>query len=90
MFNNIAKGFFEGLRDAPTPHKDKKKKEWEFQDLDTFPMLYSSNYLNDMYDKSTKKSHHESILGHIYRHQVEDIESYQNIEKKIINHYWKG
>lgn len=89
MLNHFVKSLFDGYAAAKTPYADKKKRDWEFKELETYPMLFSSEYLNTMYDKAETKSEHESILEHLYKFgkNTENVESYRKIEKKIIDKY---
>ena len=83
------KSIFDGLKSAKTPYADKKRKKWMFDDLEETPYLYSSNYLNELHNQATKKEEFESILDHMYRHKVEEIDSYHEIENKIIDKFWR-
>jgi hypothetical protein len=89
MINKIIQSIFDGYSSAKTPYADKKEKEWQFQELESYPMLFSSTYLNECYNKATKKSEYESILDHLYKFAdvTHDVPSYQKIEQKIIDKY---
>ncbi|MDF2534437.1 MAG: hypothetical protein K0R18_594 [Bacillales bacterium] len=85
MMNNFIKSIFDGYGAAKEP----ERKEWTFQELESYPMLFSSKYLNECYNQATKKSEYESILDHLYRFAdvTHDVPSYQKIEQKIIDKY---
>lgn len=84
MLSGFVKSMFDGYRDV-------KKDDYsqQFAELEWTPFLFSSDYLNDMYSKATTKEQHETILGHLYRHEATDVDSYQSIEKRIIDKYFK-
>lgn len=67
----------------------KKSRERAFKELESFPMLHSSNYLNILTDKSKTKAEDDLILDHLYKHDTLDIESYKAVEQKIIDKRWK-
>jgi len=78
---------FEGARNS----REKKYRKREYDRLTTTPFLHGSEYLNELYNAAEKKSEHECILQHLYNHQevgVLEIESYQSLEKKIVDTYW--
>jgi hypothetical protein len=91
MINQFIKSIFDGYSSAKTPYGDRKEKAREFQELETYPMLFSSHYLDEMYGKASRKSEYESILDHIYRFNdvTQDVDSYRVIEQKIIDKYWR-
>lgn len=89
MYNKLIGSLFDGYKKAKTPYADKRLKKWAFEDLEETPYLYSSKYLNELHDQATRKDEFESILDHMYRHNVEDIDSYHEIESKIIDKYWR-
>lgn len=86
--NGLIKGLISGYSDAKAP----KRKEWKYQELEEYPMLFSSKYLNECYEEATKKQEFESILDHIYRfgEVTHNVPSYQKIEQKIIDKYWRS
>lgn len=90
MINNFIKSIFDGYKHSGAPAK--KSRDWSYQELESYPMLFSSNYLNQMYDQAANKDDYESILTHIYRfgEVTSDVESYKAIEQKIIDRYWRG
>lgn len=69
------------------PVQDRERK-WKFDELDHTEMLFSSQYLNELYEDARTKSEHEAILGHLYKHDVTDIDTYKQIEQKIIDKFY--
>lgn len=68
--------------------KSKREYDMRFDLLDQSPFLHSSKYLNELYESAKSKQDFNVLLEHIYKSQAEEIDSYQEIEKKIINKYW--
>lgn len=69
--------------------KSNKKKEYDlrFQLLEGSPYLHSSEYLNELYDSARSKKEYGVLLDHIYKSEAEEIDSYKEIEQKIIEKY---
>lgn len=89
MRSQFVKSLFDGYKTAHTPYSDKCKREDTFNELEKTPFLFSSSYLNEMYEEASNKSEYETILDHMYRHEATEIESYADIEERIINKYWR-
>ncbi|MCK6203913.1 hypothetical protein KZX50_00430 [Bacillus infantis] len=85
MLNSIVKSFFDGYHEA----KKDEKRDWQYKELEQTPFLFSSNYLDEMYEGASDKQEYENILEHLYRHNATEIDSYAEIEQKIINKYWR-
>lgn len=49
-----------------------------------YPMLHSSQYLNDLYDHATTKEQKDCVLEHINRFAAYEVDSYMEIHKKAI------
>lgn len=91
-FMSICKGYGEA--------KSKKNRSREYESLSNYPMLYSSQYLEQMTDAARRKEEFNHILDHMYKHDamnirdeedeiIGSIDSYKNIERKIIDRYWR-
>lgn len=89
MKSRFVKSLLEGYTTANTPYADRRKKEDAFLELEKTPFLFSSSYLNEMCDDASNKNEYETILDHMYRHEATEIESYADIEERIINKYWR-
>lgn len=85
MLNNFIKSVFDGYAEAT---KDKRRKR-AYEELEQTPFLFSSKYLNELHEEAETKDEYESILDHMYRHDATEVDSYYDIEKKIINRYWR-
>lgn len=81
----FVRSIFEGYKSA------RKDEDFQrpFDELGWTPFLFSSDYLGELYGVASTKEQHESILDHLYRHRATEVESYQNIEQKIIDKYYK-
>lgn len=88
MFNNGLTKFVQSMFDG---YREAKKGDFttQFAELEWTPLLFSSNYLDDMYDKAKTKEDYYTILDHMYRHDATEVESYRKIEQKIIDRYWR-
>lgn len=86
---SLLNSFLKGYTSAQTPHADEKKRKWQFEELSATPFLFSSGYLNEVYEEANNKQEYETILDHLYRHQATEVESYAELEKKIIDKYWR-
>lgn len=67
----------------------KRKKEKLFRDLEHFPMLHSSKYLNILIDEAETEEQHDLILDHLYKFDTLDVDSYKKVEQKIVDKRWK-
>lgn len=74
MLEGMIKGFFAAKQD--------KYKEWKYQDLETTPYLYGSEYLRELSDT---KDHKEQVWDYMNRFNVnnERIDSYWDLTKDI-------
>lgn len=88
--NEIAGGIVKGMLEADTPNRDKRQREWDFEELGQTPFLFSSGHLEGLRERATRKHEFESILDHMYRHNATEVDSYKNIENKIIDRYWRS
>jgi len=84
---SIFKSIFDGYNESD--YGKEKKREKVFKELETFPMLHSSKYLNSLLDQSKTKAEDDLILDHLYKHDTLDIDSYKAVEQKIIDKRWK-
>ena len=66
-----------------------KKRSRPFRELEGFPMLHSSNYLNSLIPKAKTEDELDLILEHLYKFDTLDIENYKKVEQKIINKRWE-
>lgn len=85
MDSPIVRSVFDGYKEATKG----KRKKLAFDELDRTPFLFSSGYLNEMYEQAHDKEEYESILDHMYRHEATDIDSYKSIENKIVDKFWR-
>jgi len=76
MFKTVAKSKW---------NQDRLKKR-EFEELKG-PFLFSSERLNGLYDHD--KNQYESILDHMYRFDACEVDSYADLEQKIIHDWWE-
>ena len=83
--------FFRSLFQAynGSDYGKEKKRSRPFRELDGFPMLHSSNYLNNLITQAETDDELDLILEHLYKFDTLDIESYKNVEQKIIDRRWK-
>lgn len=84
MINPFIKSLFDGYAEA----KKGKRKELQWEELEHTPFLFSSDYLNEMYEEAESKEDYETILDHLYRNDATEISNYADIEERIINKYW--
>lgn len=87
MFDNFIKSVFEGYNDSPSIKERQRSRL--FDELEWYPMLFSSNHLNQVFDQAKSKEDHEAILDYLYRFNATEVESYANLEQKIIDIYHK-
>jgi AAA+ ATPase superfamily predicted ATPase len=90
MFYDITKGICQGLKES----RKEKYRQHQFDHLRTTPYLHGSDYLTEMMDMAHTKNDYESILEHMYKHEangikLSEIDAYANIEKTIIDKYWR-
>ncbi|KAA0547588.1 hypothetical protein FZW96_12130 [Bacillus sp. BGMRC 2118] len=60
-----------------------------YDHLSETPLLYPSDTLSELTKAAITKSQYESILDHIYRHDTLGIDSYNSVEKKIIDRFYE-
>lgn len=97
---SILKSIFQGY--AESKHNEDRLRRNEYAALSSSPFLHSSEYLKGLMEDGTKEEN-EMILDHLYKHDAcyhtwyedgeerkDPIKSYMNIEKEIIDKYWKG
>lgn len=87
MFDNFIKSVFEGYSTSPSTQEKRRKRL--IDELEWYPMLFSSGHLNDVLEQSETKEEHEAILDYLYRFNATEVDSYQQIEQKIIDKYHK-
>ena len=87
MWNEMADGIVRGMMESDSVKR--RKNEWTYEELDHTPFLFSSGYLDGLREQATHKSQFEGILNHMYRHDATEIPSYREVEKKIIDRYWR-
>ncbi len=88
MHNSFIGSIFEGIAEQ----QKKKYRAYEFENLTTTPYLHGSEYLTELMGKAQYKHDYECILEHLYRHHengrdILNIDSYKNLESKIIEKY---
>lgn len=66
-----------------------KKRGRPFRELDGFPMLHSSKYLNELAKQAKTDDELDLILDHLYKFDTLDIDNYKKVEQKIIDMRWK-
>lgn len=54
-----------------------------------YPMLHSSHYLNDLYERATTKEQKDCVLEHINRFAAYEVDSYMEIHRKAMDSRWK-
>lgn len=86
MLNSVLRGLIDGYSEAKRP----KRRKLLYEGLDNSPVLFSSAYLNELYEGAKSKEEYDAILGHIHKHEAHDVDSYADIEEKIIDKYWRG
>ncbi|PAE24087.1 hypothetical protein [Bacillus sp. 7894-2] len=86
MLNSVLRGLIDGYSDAKRP----KRRKLQYEGLDNSPVLFSSAYLNELYEGAKSKEEYDAILGHIYNHTANDVDSYAELEEKIIERYWRA
>jgi hypothetical protein len=79
--------------------QDKQRKAL-FDELETTPYLFSSEYLNELADDANKEER-DTILDYLYRFNdwktgedeylnILEVESYRTIEQDIIDRVWRS
>jgi hypothetical protein len=80
-------GFIGALRTIfKTVAETKKIPNWQYQDLYTQKLLYSSNYLKELLKQAKETNNTEqmqAIYDYIKRHNAEDIGNYKHLIKEI-------
>lgn len=87
MWDGIAKGIVDGLMSSK--QAENRRREWKYRELEETPFLFSSGYLDELRQQATRKDEFEGILAHMYRHNANELQSYQEVERKIIDKYWR-
>ena len=96
MFYESFMAVCKGVRDG----KSNKRRSEEYHSISNHHMLYSSQHLDQMTEAARRKDEYECILNHMYNHDamyvrdeegdiVELIDSYKDVERKIIDRYWR-
>lgn len=96
MYYSVFMAVCKGIRDS----KEEQRRFNDFKMIENHHMLHSSHYLDQMTSAARNKEECESILKHLYEHDamfvrneegeiVEVIESYRDVERKIIDRYWR-
>ncbi len=82
----MLKGLVEGLLGS----HQKKVEAYKFSELEDSPLLFSSDYLGDLY-KEGNKQQKEQIYDHMLRHKVigEEFEGYMDLASNIENDLWR-
>jgi hypothetical protein len=53
-------------------------------------LLHSSSYLEELYTAAKgSKEKEDAILDHMYKHAAYEVDSYKELEQKIIRKRWK-
>lgn len=84
---SFLKGFFDAYNTSDFGKEKKRAKA--FKELEAFPMLHSSEYLNSLTKQAKTTEEYDLILDHLYKHETLDIDSYKNVEQNIIDLRWK-
>lgn len=84
---SFLRSIFQAYNDSD--HGKEKKRARPFRELDGFPMLHSSNYLNSLISKAKTDDELDLILDHLYKFDTLDIDSYKKVEQKIIDKRWE-
>jgi hypothetical protein len=83
----VVSGFIGVLRTIfQTVAETKKIPNWQYQDLYTQKLLYSSNYLKELLKQAKETNNSEqmqAIYDYIKRHNAEDIGNYKQLIKEI-------
>lgn len=88
--------FFKEL--AKSKRLEQKRRDAQFKELENTPFLFSSDYINGLAEDADEEEA-ETILDYLYRFNnletdedeyldILGIDSYKNIENKIINKRW--
>lgn len=82
----MIKGLVEGLLGG----HQKKVESYKFTELESSPLLFSSDYLSDLYKEGNKKEK-EQIYDHMLRHAAidEEYDGYMNLASNIENDLWR-
>lgn len=84
--NSMLQSMFQGLAESDW-NKNRLKKQ-RFDELNQEYYLFSSDYLNSIMDDCKTKKDYEAVLDHMYTFDACEVESYKEIEDKIIKKYW--
>lgn len=66
-----------------------KRRKQEYESLASYPLLYSSDYLEEKYQGAASEFERECVLDHLLYHDTHGIDSYDRLEKKLTNKYWR-
>ena len=66
-----------------------KKRGRPFKELDGYPMLHSSKYLNILANEAKTDDELDLVLDHLYKFDTLEIDSYKKVEQKIIDRRWE-
>ncbi|MEK5524163.1 hypothetical protein B5V89_16380 [Heyndrickxia sporothermodurans] len=83
--NGMLRSMFQNVADSKW-NKDRLRRN-QFEELNE-PFLFSSSHLNNLFDECKNKEEYESILDHMYKFDACEVDSYKEIENKIIEKLW--
>lgn len=66
-----------------------KQRGRPFKELDGYPMLHSSKYLNILANEAKTKDEMDLVLDHLYKFDTLEIDAYKEVERKIIERRWE-
>lgn len=75
MINGIIRSIFEGYR----PYALDKKRNWEYEDLNSTPFLHGSDHLWRKYHEAESEEEVLAVIRHMRRHHTDGIESYDKV-----------
>lgn len=87
MLNDFIKSVFEGYNEAPSTKR--KKLDWQYEELEETPYLFSSNYLYSLVDAAEDEEDLQSVFNHLKRHRTDGIDSYDKLFGKASKKYKK-
>lgn len=82
---SLFQSIFAGYRESEVTKR--KQHDHKFEELDHFPMLFSSAYLNTLYYEAGTPEECDTLMAYMARHNCVDegIESYDRIFWKTSN-----
>lgn len=81
----IVQSILKGYKEATAS----KRRKQEFESLASYPLLYSSGYLEDKFKEANNEFERECILDHLLYHDTHGIDSYDKLENKLTDKYWR-